>query len=398
MAPTLPADARARRPGPAGGRGFVDALRAGLGRRRRRLPPRPAPPRPGAAALLAALRPGRRRSVRTARGPGSPAARARSRPATPSSWPPAARPGHPRGVVLTHEARGRLGPGHLRPPRRRPGRATAGWPACPWPTSAGSSVVTRALCTGTPLVVLPGFDAAAVEAIGRAGRATHVALVATALGRLDPRRLPAVLARRGGAARAAWPANVVATYGMTETGSGVVYDGRPLDGVEVRIGDGRPGGGRDRRGPRARAPCCCGAIATGPTRGSPGPTGPAAGCPPATAGGSTPTAASRSTAGWPRSSSPAARRSGRPPSSGRARRTARRGRGGRVEAARPRVGRAGGGLGGAGVDPADPPDARRRSEPRSGRAGRRGPPPRSWSWSTPLPRTPSGKVRRAALT
>ena len=25
------------------------------------------------------------------------------------------------------------------------------------------------------------------------------------------------------------------TYGMTETGSGVVYDGRPLDGVEVRI-------------------------------------------------------------------------------------------------------------------------------------------------------------------
>ncbi len=29
------------------------------------------------------------------------------------------------------------------------------------------------------------------------------------------------------------PPNVVATYGMTETGSGVVYDGWPLDGVEV---------------------------------------------------------------------------------------------------------------------------------------------------------------------
>ena len=27
------------------------------------------------------------------------------------------------------------------------------------------------------------------------------------------------------------------TYGLTETGSGVVYDGRPLDGVEVRIDD-----------------------------------------------------------------------------------------------------------------------------------------------------------------
>jgi O-succinylbenzoic acid--CoA ligase len=27
----------------------------------------------------------------------------------------------------------------------------------------------------------------------------------------------------------------VTTYGLTETGSGVVYDGRPLDGVDVRI-------------------------------------------------------------------------------------------------------------------------------------------------------------------
>jgi O-succinylbenzoic acid--CoA ligase len=30
------------------------------------------------------------------------------------------------------------------------------------------------------------------------------------------------------------PENVVTTYGMTETGSGVVYDGYPLDGVEIR--------------------------------------------------------------------------------------------------------------------------------------------------------------------
>lgn len=31
------------------------------------------------------------------------------------------------------------------------------------------------------------------------------------------------------------PSNVVTTYGMTETGSGVVYDGVPLDDVEVAI-------------------------------------------------------------------------------------------------------------------------------------------------------------------
>jgi o-succinylbenzoate---CoA ligase len=35
------------------------------------------------------------------------------------------------------------------------------------------------------------------------------------------------------------PPNAVTTYGMTETGSGVVYDGVPLDGVEVRVRDGQ---------------------------------------------------------------------------------------------------------------------------------------------------------------
>ena len=38
---------------------------------------------------------------------------------------------------------------------------------------------------------------------------------------------------------------IVQTYGMSETCGGCVYDGRPLDGVEVRIDDGR--------GPAARA-------------------------------------------------------------------------------------------------------------------------------------------------
>lgn len=32
-------------------------------------------------------------------------------------------------------------------------------------------------------------------------------------------------------------ANVVRTYGMTETAGGVVYDGAPLDGVSIRVGD-----------------------------------------------------------------------------------------------------------------------------------------------------------------
>ena len=40
----------------------------------------------------------------------------------------------------------------------------------------------------------------------------------------------------GAAPPEALPDNVVSTYGMTETGSGIVYDGMPLAGAELRIG------------------------------------------------------------------------------------------------------------------------------------------------------------------
>ena len=151
--------------------------------------------------------------------------------------------GPPRGVVLSREAvhasasatSERLG---IDPARHR-------WLAClPLAHIGGLSVVTRALWAGTPLTVLPGFDAAEVEALGRRGAATHVSLVATALGRLDPAAFACVLlggaAPPGGLAR-----NVVTTYGLTETGSGVVYDGRPVDGVDIAIGDGSEGCGQD---------------------------------------------------------------------------------------------------------------------------------------------------------
>jgi O-succinylbenzoic acid--CoA ligase len=41
------------------------------------------------------------------------------------------------------------------------------------------------------------------------------------------------------------PRNVVSTYGMTETGSGIVYDGAPLDGVEIAV---RPAEGASAAG------------------------------------------------------------------------------------------------------------------------------------------------------
>jgi O-succinylbenzoic acid--CoA ligase len=159
--------------------------------------------------------------------------------------------GHPKGVVLTHDAvaasatatSARLG---IDPSRHV-------WMAClPLAHIGGLAVVTRSIVTGTPVVVLPGFVAELVEDAGRSGLVSHVSLVATALQRLDPAVFDCVLLG-GSRVPFALPPNVVATYGMTETGSGVVYDGWPLDGVELSFrpvvhGDGGGESPSDRSG------------------------------------------------------------------------------------------------------------------------------------------------------
>jgi O-succinylbenzoic acid--CoA ligase len=139
--------------------------------------------------------------------------------------------GEPKAVVLTHKAvaasahatSARLG---VDPGRHR-------WLAClPLSHIGGLSVLTRALLTGTPLTVLARFDAK--EVMGRASPATLVSLVPTALRRVQATAFHTVLLG-GSAPPKELPANVVTTYGMTETGSGVVYDGVPLPGVEVSL-------------------------------------------------------------------------------------------------------------------------------------------------------------------
>jgi O-succinylbenzoic acid--CoA ligase len=89
------------------------------------------------------------------------------------------------------------------------------------------------LVTGTPLVVHPAFDREAAEQAAANG-VTLLSLVATALQRIDT-TLFRVIVLGGAAPPASLPTNVVTTYGMTETGSGVVYDGVPLDGVDVAV-------------------------------------------------------------------------------------------------------------------------------------------------------------------
>lgn len=140
--------------------------------------------------------------------------------------------GDPKGVVLTHDAvaasaRASSAALGVDPSRDR-------WLAClPLAHVGGLSVVTRSLLTGTPLEVHDRFEAEAVDR----SEATLVSLVGTALARVDVKRWRRILLG-GGAPPADRPPHAVTTYGLTETGSGVVYDGWPLDGVELRVVDG----------------------------------------------------------------------------------------------------------------------------------------------------------------
>jgi O-succinylbenzoic acid--CoA ligase len=213
------------------GPGFVDALRAVWDTGDAVAPLDPRLPPAARDAVLDAVRPTRivgRDGVPTRWGEGRGV-----EPGDAVVLATSGSDGRPKGVVLTHRAlaasaRATSARLEVDPARHR-------WLAClPLAHIGGLSVITRALLTETPLTVLPRFEAEEVEGLGRSGAVTHVSLVATALGRLDPAAFVRVLL--GGAAPPGDLAdNVVTTYGLTETGSGVVYDGRPLDGVEVAV-------------------------------------------------------------------------------------------------------------------------------------------------------------------
>jgi len=223
-----------------GGKGFVDALRAVWDTGDAAAPLDHRLPAPATEALLEVLRPNRivgpdGAITRLDHGEGVEVGDALVVATSGST-------GAARGVVLTHDA---VAASALATSERLgvdPARHV--WLAClPLSHIGGLSVVTRSVLTGTGLIVLPGFEAEAVDRLGRSGAATHVSLVATALRRVDAGVFSTVLLG-GGAPPGDLPANVVTTYGSTETGSGVVYDGVPLDSVSVAIGNGEPGRGR----------------------------------------------------------------------------------------------------------------------------------------------------------
>jgi O-succinylbenzoic acid--CoA ligase len=122
--------------------------------------------------------------------------------------------------------------------------------ALPLSAVAGLQVYCRSLLAGAPPVVLAPHESL-TDALSRlpGGTRRYTSLVPTQLRRFLAAEPDALLAFDailvGGAATD--PAlltqardlgvPVVTTYGMTETAGGCVYDGRPLDGVGVRVTD-----------------------------------------------------------------------------------------------------------------------------------------------------------------
>ncbi|WGI35376.1 o-succinylbenzoate--CoA ligase [Mycolicibacterium aubagnense] len=119
---------------------------------------------------------------------------------------------------------------------------------------AGVQVLVRSLRAGTtPVALDPGFGVgelpAAVQALGPGRRYTSLVSVQLAKILADPAatealaELDAVLIGGGpmppglGEKAAAAGVSVVRTYGMSETCGGCIYDGKPLNGVELRIDD-----------------------------------------------------------------------------------------------------------------------------------------------------------------
>ncbi|MDO8389903.1 MAG: AMP-binding protein [Actinomycetota bacterium] len=211
-----------------GGPAFVDALQREWDAGNAVLPVDRRLPAPARAALLEAMAPA---ALVNAEGRHALAVGRHVEPGDALVMATSGSTGTPKGVILTHAAVAASAAATT----ARLGTSSADtWLAClPLAHVGGMSVVTRALHTGARLVVHDGFDARAVEAAARQG-ATVVSLVATALARVDP-ALFRVIVLGGSRPPAALPPNTHTTYGLTETGSGVVYDGRALDGVEVQI-------------------------------------------------------------------------------------------------------------------------------------------------------------------
>ena len=133
--------------------------------------------------------------------------------------------GEPKAAELTWDAL--VASAELTQATLRAGSPPVWFPCLPANHIGGLAVLLRAILSDASLLWLADED---IEEAAHLG-ATHVSLVRTQLARNDVSGYRCVLLG-GGRPPSDLPANVLTTWGMTETGSGVVYRGVPLPGVE----------------------------------------------------------------------------------------------------------------------------------------------------------------------
>jgi O-succinylbenzoic acid--CoA ligase len=140
--------------------------------------------------------------------------------------------GEPKGVVHTH---GSIKAAVTNTGARLGCSAADHWLACISLAHVGGlSVVLRALHFGSQLTIESRADKATIESAVKNGT-NMTSLVPTILHSVDISNFKTVLV--GGAHTSTnLPSNAISTYGLTETFGGVVYNGEPIDGVEIRIG------------------------------------------------------------------------------------------------------------------------------------------------------------------
>jgi O-succinylbenzoic acid--CoA ligase len=140
--------------------------------------------------------------------------------------------GEPKGVVHTH---GSIKAAVANTGARLGCSAADHWLACISLAHVGGlSVVLRALHFGSQLTIESRADKATIESAVKNGT-NMTSLVPTILHSVDISNFKTVLV--GGAHTSTnLPSNAISTYGLTETFGGVVYNGEPIDGVEIRIG------------------------------------------------------------------------------------------------------------------------------------------------------------------
>ncbi|MDA8209349.1 MAG: AMP-binding protein [Actinomycetota bacterium] len=105
--------------------------------------------------------------------------------------------------------------------------------ALPLTHIGGFSSITKALHQGLELRVFERFEREAVESAARRSP-SYIPVVRANLAHMDA-SLFAKIVLGAGVPPAEIPPNAHVTYGLTETGSGLVYDGVPLRGAEVAI-------------------------------------------------------------------------------------------------------------------------------------------------------------------